>query len=332
MIWCCPVCRGTLAWEVEAVRCLACERRYESVAGVPDLRLPGSAWIDFSEDLRRARELIEAVAPEDIEGALDYAFRRREGWDETLVDRRVRQVVELPDRRRAELDEWLAPLRDGTGPLLDLGCGQGSLLAAAAAMTAGADSTLLGVDVSMEWLVVAQRTIRSVGGEAMLACALAEALPLPDASVARIAVLDVIEHVGDPAAVIREVNRVVRPGGVVALATPNRFSLTAEPHVGIWGVGWLPVRLQDGYVRRRSGKPYGFVRLLSRRELSRLFRRNSEITARIGPGTVPGHELRYFSPRRARAARLYNRLVSRRLPARIISPISPFFYLVGRRR
>lgn len=328
MIWCCPQCRGSLAQEEQAIRCLACERQYDAVDGIPDLRLDGPAWIDFAEDRRRARELVEAVAPEDVEGAVDFVFRRREGWDEALVERRVRQVLELPGQLRGEFHEWLAPLRNHTGPLLDIGCGPGTLLAAAASV----DRQTLGVDVSMEWLVVAQRMIRSAGGEPLLACALAEALPLPDGSVTCIAVLDVIEHVSDPSDLVREVNRVVGPGGVVALATPNRFSFAAEPHVGVWGVGWLPTPLQEWYVRRRSGKPYGFVRLLSRRELIRLFQRHSEISIRIGPATIPAHELRFFSPRRALLARVYNGLVARRLLARLVSPISPFFHLVGRRR
>ena len=326
MIWCCPQCRGRLTRE-EDLRCSSCGYRYDVVDGIPDLRLGGPAWIDFAEDRRRAQELVASLAPNDVEGAVDFVFRRRAGWSEEQVKRRVDQVLELPDRLRGELDEWLAPLR-GNGVLLDVGCGSGALLAAAASP----DRQTLGVDVSMEWLVVARRMITAAGGEPELACALAEALPLRDASVACVAVLDVIEHVSDPSAVVREVNRVMRPGGVVVLATPNRFSLAAEPHVGVWGVGLLPTRFQHWYVRRRSGKEYGFVRLLSRRELTRLFRRHSDIGIQIGPAAIPARELRLFPPRRALLARIYNSLTSRRLPARLVSPISPFFHLVGRRR
>ena len=184
----------------------------------------------------------------------------------------------------------------------------------------------------MEWLVVAQRMVRSAGAEPQLACALAEALPLPEDSMSAVTVLDVIEHVADQPALVREVDRVLRPGGVVALATPNRFSLTAEPHVGVWGVGWVPTRLQERYVRLRTGKPYGLVRLLSRGELVRLFQRHSDIVVQVEPATVPDHELGNFSSRRAVLARLYNRLASRRFSAQLVFPISPFFHLIGRRR
>jgi len=310
------------------VLCADCGSEYEVLEGIPDLRLEAPAWIDFDEDRRRARELIESTARDDVAAAVDFVFRRRDGWDEALVAHRVRQVLELPDRLRGELDEWLAPLGARDGRLLDVGCGPGTLLAA----LSPSKRQTLGVDVSMEWLVVAQRMIRSVGGQPLLACALAEALPLADGSVETVAVLDVVEHVSDPAALVAEVNRIVARDGVVVLATPNRFSLASEPHVGVWGVGWVPLAFQERYVRWRSGKPYGFVRLLSRRELVRLFRRHSDISIRIGPAAVPGHELRVFPPRRALLANVYNRLVSRRLPARLISPVSPFFHVVGRRR
>ncbi len=326
MIWCCPHCHGRLAAEEQAVRCVGCTRRYDVVDGIPDLRLGRPAWIDFADDVRRAEELSEAIGPDDVRGAVEFVFRRREGWDEAVVARRTRQVLDLPDRLREELDEWLAPIQ--SGPLLDVGCGPGTLLAA----VSPSNHRALGVDVSMEWLVVAQRMIRSAGGQPVLACALAEALPLPDQAVQSVAVLDVIEHVSDPAALVGELNRVVAPGGAVALATPNRFSLAAEPHVGVWGVGWLPTRFQERYVRWRTGEPYGFVRLLSRRELAGVFERNSEIGVEVRPAAVPRHELRSFSPRRAAVARMYNRLIARRLGARLMSPISPFFHVVGRRR
>lgn len=131
MIWCCPHCHGQLAWDGQAVRCVDCER-YEVLAGIPDIRLDARAWIDFADDLERARELIDAVPPKDVAGSVTYAFRRRGGWDQDLADRRVRQVMKLPERLRGELDEWLAPLRR-SGPLLDIGCGPGTLLAAAGA-------------------------------------------------------------------------------------------------------------------------------------------------------------------------------------------------------
>jgi 2-polyprenyl-3-methyl-5-hydroxy-6-metoxy-1,4-benzoquinol methylase len=327
-IWRCPRCRGSLAERSHYLVCEGCGETYPVFEGIPDLRIGVPAWIDFDEDRRRALEVFEAIAPEDVAGAVRFVFGRREGWSDALVERRVQQVLELPARLRSELDGWLAPLARDSGVLLDLGCGAGVLLAAVAAPGRSA----LGVDVSMEWLVVAQRMIRAEGGQPVLACAVAESLPLPDGAVTSVAVLDVIEHVSRPSALVREVNRVLAPGGVVLLSTPNRFSLAAEPHVGIWGVGWLPAKFQDRFVRWRSGKPYAFTHLLSRRGLAKLFERHSSITIRIEPATIPDHELRRFPRRRTIAATVYNSMVSKPLLARLILPASPFFHLVGRRR
>ena len=89
----------------------------------------------------------------------------------------------------------------------------------------------LGIDVSMTWLVVAKRLISESCRQPVLAASLADALPLADDSVSCVVSLYVIEHVVDPRTYLSEISRVTKSGGYVALATPNRYSLTAEPHV-----------------------------------------------------------------------------------------------------
>src|SRR5205814_6303531 len=118
-----------------------------------------------------------------------------------------------------------------------------------------------GVDASLVNLVVARRLLAARGHRARLAAALVERLPVSDASMSAVLALDVVEHLGDAGRFLSEAARVLRPGGRLALSTPNRFSLAAEPHVSVWGVGWLPRRWQPAYVRRRSGIDYAWVRL-----------------------------------------------------------------------
>ena len=60
---------------------------------------------------------------------------------------------------------------------------------------------------------------------------------------------DVIEHVHEQLEVMREAHRVLVSGGALFLATRNRWSLTPEPHVNLWGVGFLPKPWRALYVR-----------------------------------------------------------------------------------
>ncbi len=49
-----------------------------------------------------------------------------------------------------------------------------------------------------------------------------DGLPFPDASFDRVAVVDMLEHVPDEGALVRELARVVRPGGRLVVNTPHR--------------------------------------------------------------------------------------------------------------
>jgi hypothetical protein len=53
----------------------------------------------------------------------------------------------------------------------------------------------------------------------------------------------------------------------VRIRTVNRYTVMAEPHVGIWGVGFVPRQMADRYVRWRGGDGYEHHRPLSSREL-----------------------------------------------------------------
>ena len=185
--------------------------------------------------------------------------------------------------------------------------------------------------MSLVWLVVAQRLITAWGGRPVLAAALAESLPLGDGSVSGVVSLDVIEHVGDPGSYLSEINRTIEPGGCFALCTPNRYSLAAEPHVSLWGVGWLPSSWQEGYVKWRSGKSYTSTKLLSTRGAAKLLRRHTSLQFEILVPPVSEVEIARFPRYRAILARLYNRLVDLAWSRWLFLRIGPFFRIVGSR-
>jgi SAM-dependent methyltransferase len=325
--WRCPRCRGALdAGGDDALRCDSCAAVYDVVAGIPDLRVGGPVWIDLAQDRDAARRLDAETADLPIEEIVRRVYGGREGWDRSLVEHRTRQVIEAPARLRSEIAGWLAPATSRPG-FVDLGCGPGQLLAAAAAEGRAG----IGIDVSLVWLVVAKRLIAHYGGRPVLAAALAEALPLASASVPAVVSLDVIEHVGDQAAYLREIDRVTALGAPVALATPNRFSLAAEPHVFVWGVGWLPRPLQARYVAWRSGKSYEFTRLLGVRETRRMLRRHTRLVPEFLVPLVPREEIARMGHRRATLARAYNALAAIPWLARAFLAVGPFFRVLARK-
>lgn len=66
--------------------------------------------------------------------------------------------------------------------------------------------------------------------------------------------MDVIEHVPDPEAYLADLSRVLAPGGVLLLVTPNRL-WPVEQHLGILGPPWLPVAAADGLFGLASRLP-----------------------------------------------------------------------------
>lgn len=327
MTWCCPKCRTSLRGCDDSIECPACNSRFVVIEGIPDFRVTTDFWLDLEQDRTRARELAARFPADDVEGLVREVFSLQPGRDEAFIALRTRQVLDAPRRLQKEIDGWLDPATRET-PFLEIGCGPGMLLAAAAIK----GRVGIGIDASMVWLVVAKRLIGQRGGQPILAAGLADALPLADNAVHAVISLDVIEHVAHQQAFLREINRVTRVGGRLALATPNRFSLAAEPHVFVWGVGWLPRPWQAAFVRWRSGKPYAYTRLLSTWEAARILRRNTAFSFRILIPEVPEEEILHFPRYRQMLARLYNRLTALPMLRRLFLAIGPFFRIVGVRR
>ena len=324
-IWVCPKCKGSLASAAsDQLKCAMCSASYEVIGGIPALRIgPVPEWVDFEADLQLARELSQRDL--DLHGTVRTVYSSRPGWDEQRIDFRTRQVLEAPLRLRAETTGWLQPILPDEGEFLDLGCGAGMLIAAAA--TRGKRG--VGVDVSLAWLLVARKLISHYGGEPILAAAMAENLPLRDGELASVISLDVIEHVENVPQYLKEIGRVVQVGGSIAISTPNRFSLTAEPHVFVWGVGWLPRRWQKGFVRWRSGKSYDDTRLLSSRDLHRYFRDNGAFDFELRIPDIQPENIRKFSRTKTAVAKLYNRFASVRALRPFFLGIGPFFRVIG---
>lgn len=114
---------------------------------------------------------------------------------------------------------WLSVLglkSSECGKLLDVGCGNGVFLARMRKL--GWD--VVGVEPDGQAADIARRQFGLEVFEGTL-----EQAGFPDRSFEAVSLSHVIEHVYDPAALLRECRRVLKPGGKLVIVTPNTNSL-----------------------------------------------------------------------------------------------------------
>lgn len=99
--------------------------------------------------------------------------------------------------------------------LLDLGCGPGVLLRALAASSPGVKA--FGLDEGPERLLAA----RAAEPPAALLRGDAQRLPFGDRTFERVLAAEVLEHLPEDAAALREIRRVLAPGGLLAISVPH---------------------------------------------------------------------------------------------------------------
>ncbi len=110
---------------------------------------------------------------------------------------------------------WAAQVAGGR-QVLDAGCGAGygsAVLAAAGALG------VIGIDVSPE---AVEAAAREHGAAAEFRAADLEDLPFEDASFDLVTCFEAIEHVADSDRALDELRRVLRPGGLLLISSPNR--------------------------------------------------------------------------------------------------------------
>ncbi|MEO2169816.1 MAG: metalloregulator ArsR/SmtB family transcription factor [bacterium] len=111
----------------------------------------------------------------------------------------------------------LGALLDETWTVADLGCGTGELAANLAPFV----HRVIGVDSSSEMLRSARKRLGHLNNVELHRGQL-EALPLDNGSVDAVTVCLVLHHVPDPAIVLQEIARVLRPGGKALLIDMQR--------------------------------------------------------------------------------------------------------------
>lgn len=162
----------------------------------------------------------------DMNRLPDSDFAR---WNEEMVTRydidRYYQashwIVRRIERGRIAAVERLAAARPGDR-VLEVGCGGGHVLARFA------QSRRTGMDLSPAMLA---RTRRRLADAAPLVQGIAESLPVRSSSQDVVLCTEVLEHTREPAQVIAELMRVVRPDGRVVVSVPNEGNIDRAKRV-----------------------------------------------------------------------------------------------------
>ena len=155
---------------------------------------------------------------------VDRYFRREAAfWDEIYVGSDVYALIHQQRRERAL--RWIDGLGLPRGArVLEVGCGAGHTAIALARRGFDVDATDA-VDAMVE---LAQARVSEAEPELQLRVSRADAqqLPFDDGTFDAALALGVIPWLPDPPAALRELARVVRPGGCVVLNADNRSRLT----------------------------------------------------------------------------------------------------------
>lgn len=120
-------------------------------------------------------------------------------------------------RRHQVAYEFALPYATGRS-VLEVGCGEGY----GTALLASVARQILGVDYDAYTAVHAAATYP----QAWFVRANLAALPVRSASIEVVATLQVIEHVWNHPQFVRECLRVLRPGGLLLVTTPNRLTFS----------------------------------------------------------------------------------------------------------
>jgi len=136
-------------------------------------------------------------------------------------------------QRLAEITAEFAPYRQ-TNRLIDIGCGAGDLLEAA--RNHGWNPQ--GLDVSSP----AAKHVRELGFEVFEGEL--DAAEFPTAHFDVVTAAELLEHVFNPRALVDEVARILRPGGLFWLTTPHARGLSARLLGLKWHCIWPPEHLQ----------------------------------------------------------------------------------------
>ena len=129
-------------------------------------------------------------------------------------------------RRASDSAGYLLEFLSSGMDLLDVGCGPGSITADFAALLD--PGRVIGMDRSEDVVAMAERTYAGVGNLSFRTGNVYD-LDLEDESVDVVHAHQVLQHLTDPVAALREMQRVARPGGIIAVRDADFHAMAWYP-------------------------------------------------------------------------------------------------------
>jgi SAM-dependent methyltransferase len=188
--------------------------------------------------------------------------------------------------RRHRLVRSLLP--NAGGSLLDFGCGNG----AQTAFFANQFDSITGLDVNARSITEFSARFLDLEISARGLAYEGRDIPLETATIDCAISFEVLEHVDDERHALRELHRVLRPGGLLAMSVPNRWwifethgaELPLLPWHRVPFFSWLPKSIHDRYARARIYRRREIVGKLREQDFELLH--SSYITAPMDAVTI----------------------------------------------
>lgn len=145
--------------------------------------------------------------------------------DEQIIRHMTRNEADMAFKKRVQtIFEWVPPYEDVR--LLDCACGRGFYLNMVRHVSG---CRLVGLELDAEIIGKARRNVGHLPGITLVRGNIYH-LPFPDDYFDGVILSEILEHLDDDVAGLREVWRVLKPGGVVAITVPNaNYPLLWDP-------------------------------------------------------------------------------------------------------
>ena len=220
----------------------------------------------------------------------EHEFGSREFFDQVERHRYSEYAPWMP--RLMEFEQF----RDAR--LLEVGCGMGTDLL----QFARGGARCVGIDLTPRSIEISRHRFRLYGAGGDFTISDGERLPFHDESFDVVYSNGVLHHTPDTVGAIREVHRVLRPGGVAKVMLYHRNSLNYWVEVvlrhGVLGAEFLRGRSTQEIMSRvieysdHGGRP--LVKVYSRRQARELFKLFKDVTVEVEQ--LRRAELRFLAP------------------------------------